>query len=155
MPTIVHSLNTAQPEQTIGKSLFENDGILSRLKKKFLGRREPVYTFAELDNANILKTLATTKWKYIYDYKAESGQLYDILSDPLEQKNIVHENIEQSERLQEQLFNWISHAKKYPVENLLFQISQEEIEKLEAIGYVDTKENMDNDEKPVSSDLNQ
>ena len=71
---------------------MENEGVLSYVKKTLLSRRGSVYNFAELDSNALLKAIITPKWKYIYDYKNESGQLYNIVSDPSEQKNILEKN---------------------------------------------------------------
>jgi arylsulfatase A-like enzyme len=120
MPTILNALNTDQPEQTLGKPLMDNGGILSCLKKMLLSRRESRYNFAELDSNTTLKAIITPKWKYIYNYKNRSEQLYNIITDPLEQKNLLDKNIKLGNNLKGQLLQWVLNAKTYPPKSHLF-----------------------------------
>jgi arylsulfatase A-like enzyme len=137
MPTILQRLNTDQPEQTMGKPLMENGEMFSYIKKTFLNRKAPVNNFAELDSGFSLKAIIDPEWKYIYNYKNESEKLYNIMSDPLEQKNLADKNIEQCVYLKEQLSHWVSQAKTYPPKSQLFELSTEEKEQLKALGYLE------------------
>ena len=97
------------------------------------------YDYAELDINSILKTIITPEWKYIYNYRDKTEQLYNIKSDPLEQNNLVDENLSQLNTLKEQLFDWVSTSKKYSPTSILLPMSQKDRERLEALGYLPTK----------------
>jgi len=141
MPTILHTLNADQPEQTIGNPLMHNGEIVSPLEDRSLNSKAPVYTFAELDSAATLKAIVSPQWKYVYNYKNTYGQLYNVISDPSEQKNLVEKHSEQGKRLKEQLFHWVSQAKQYPPKSHFFELSREEKEKLAVLGYLTIEKN--------------
>jgi arylsulfatase A-like enzyme len=143
MPTILHELNTDHPEQIIGKPLMENEGIRSSIKGMVPSRKAPVYTFAELDSTSTLKAIISPQWKYVYNYKNKYGRLYNLISDPAEQNNLVEKNSKQGKNLKDQLFHWVSQAKHYPPKSHFFQLSQEEKEKLATLGYLTIEKNDD------------
>jgi len=92
--------------------------------------------YSELDNWNTLRAVITPKWKYIYDYKDNAEKLYDITSDPMELNDLAEIETTQLKHLKERLFNWESHAKKYPTTKLSPKLSPEEKEKLKNLGYI-------------------
>jgi hypothetical protein len=139
LPTILHILDTDLPEQTIGKVLLKDKSPLNWLKTLFSRRGEARYIFSELDKKPTLKAIITPAWKYIYNYKNKTDQLYRIQSDPNEHNNLAVKNPTQCNQLKKELLNWVSTAKTYPVKNQSFELSQEEKEKLEAIGYLDAQ----------------
>ena len=139
VPTILHILDTDLPEQTIGKVLLKDKSPLNWLKTLFSRRGEARYIFSELDKKPTLKAIITPAWKYIYNYKNKTDQLYRIQSDPNEHNNLAVKNPTQCNQLKKELLNWVSTAKTYPVKNQSFELSQEEKEKLEAIGYLDAQ----------------
>jgi arylsulfatase A-like enzyme len=136
MPTILHILNIDPPEQTLGKSILKKEGLSLWLKKMLLINGAPDSTFSELDTKHILKTIMTPKWKYIYNYKDKTEQLYNIKSDPQEIDNLTNKKTELCKQLKEQLFDWVSTAKKYPTKKQHFKLSPEEKEKLKGLGYI-------------------
>lgn len=136
MPTILHILNINLPEQIQGQSLFNREGLLSWLTGLFSDNAVTDYEFSELANNQILKTIITPGWKYIYNYKDKTEQLYNIASDPPELNNLADKEIKQSNQLKEQLFNWVSRAKKYPTQKQQADLSAEEKEKLKSLGYM-------------------
>lgn len=135
MPTILHLLGINSPEYVAGKSFLAEEGLVSG-KKGISVTKGPDYDFAELDRHTILKSIMTREWKYIYNFKHKTEQLYNIKSDPSELDNLVGKEINQSERLKEELFNWITKTKKYPTKKKGFQLTTEEKEKLEGLGYI-------------------
>jgi arylsulfatase A-like enzyme len=139
VPTILHILDTDPPEQTIGKVLLQDKSPLNWLKTLFSRRGEARYIFSELDKNSTLKAIITPAWKYIYNYKNKTDQLYRIQSDPNEHSNLAVKNPTQCNQLKKELLNWVPTAKTYPVKNQSFELSQEEKEKLEAIGYLDAQ----------------
>ncbi len=96
----------------------------------------PDYTFSELDIKHILKTILTPEWKYIYNYKDKTEQLYNIKSDPQEIDNLADKKSRLCNQLKEELFDWVSNAKKYPTKKQRFKLSPEEKEKLKGLGYI-------------------
>ena len=100
------------------------------------GNKIPDYNFSELDTKYTLKTIMTSKWKYIYDYKDKTEQLYNIKLDPLELDNLADKKTELCKQRKEQLFDWVSKAKKYPTKKQHFKLSPKEKEKLKGLGYI-------------------
>ncbi len=136
MPTILDILDINPPEQTIGKSFLEKKRILSWLKKTLLRKDTLAYIYSELERSDTLKTIMTSEWKYIYNYKSKTEELYNIKSDPLEKNDLAEKNIKQRNKLREQLFDWVSSSKKYPTKRQPTQLSPEEKEKLRLLGYI-------------------
>lgn len=135
-PTILQSIDIKPPEQTLGKSLLQTNDLLFWLKKILLRSDTIKYNFSEMDTSSTLKAIITPEWKYIYDYKRESGKLYNIQVDPLELHDLVNKRVEESSHLKERLFRWVSTAKKYPTRKQDFQLTSEEKEKLKGLGYI-------------------
>ena len=73
---------------------------------------------------------------FVYDYYDNTEELYNIKSDPLELNNLIDKEINEGNKLKEQLFNWTSAPKKYPVTEQSYYFTQKEIEELEALGYI-------------------
>ena len=136
MPTILHILNIDPPEQILGQFLLKREGLLSWLKEMFIEKGVTDYNFSELDTKSISKTIMTPQWKYIYDYKEKTEQLYNITSDRFELNNLADKEINQKNQLKEHLFEWVSNAKKYPTKKQGFKLSPEEKEKLKGLGYI-------------------
>ena len=136
MPTILGLINATSPEQTLGESLVNGNGMLTWLKKKLVGTDTSRYNYSELDEADPLKTVITPKWKYIYNYKDSTEQLYSNTSDPSESNNLSTQEAEQTDRLREQLFQWVATAKKYLPQKQKIELSPEEEEKLRHLGYI-------------------
>ena len=130
-------LNISPPEQIEGKSFWKRDRLFPQLRDMLLGKEE--YSFAELDKGGSLKAIITPEWKYIYDYHRETKQLYNIHSDPKELNNLAGKDSRQSHQLKERLFKWVSNAKKYRAKSQEIQLSREEKEQLEALGYLQTQ----------------
>ena len=140
LPTLLHILDTDPPEQTIGKVLLEDKELLNWLKTMLSRRNDPRYNFSELDKQSSLKAILTPEWKYIYNYKNKTDQLYNIKLDPHELKNLADTKTKECTQLKGKLRSWVASSKKYPIKSQVFEISQEEKEKLEAMGYLDTQD---------------
>jgi len=136
MPTILQLLNSDYPKHIAGKSFLKEEGILSWLAKLLLGEDTSNYTFAEISKENILKTIITPEWKYIYNYRSKEEILYNIKSDPLELNNLMDKETRQGIRLREKLFNWASNLNTYYSKEQTLQLTPEEEEKLKSIGYI-------------------
>jgi arylsulfatase A-like enzyme len=153
VPTILHVLDIDPPEQTIGKVLLKDKEPLNWLKTMFSRASESRHIFSELDKVSALKAIITPAWKYIYNYKNKTDQLYSITSDPNELNNLADKNPKQCTQLNKELLHWAATSKTYPVKSKSFEMSQEEKEKLEAMGYVATEENMDYDKDGMPNDM--
>ena len=151
MPTISHILDTDPPKQTRGKSLLKHKGLFKWLKTTLFRRKGSRHIFAELDTKSTLKAIISSDWKYIYNLKKQTQQLYNIISDPNELTNLSDKKALQRDQLKKQLLNWVSNSRTYPVESQSFELSQEEKEKLEAMGYIATEENKDYDNDGISN----
>jgi len=139
MPSILGLCNIDQPEHMVGKPLLENAGPRACPKEALPIGQAPAYNFAELESA-ILKAIITPQWKYIYDYEHETGELYNIISDPFEQINLIDTHPAQADNLKDQLFLWMAQARRFPPKNHLLQLSPDEKEKLETLGYLSSPE---------------
>jgi hypothetical protein len=146
MPTVLNLLNITPPEQTLGNPLLKNEGTHFLPKEQTSLHKEALdYNFSELDIRTIFKTIMTSEWKYIYNYQEKTEQLYHIKSDPLEFHNLANKEIKQCNQLKEQLFSWSSSEKKYLPKRRSIQLSPEEREKLEALGYLTVTDDFDKD----------
>lgn len=139
VPTILDILDVEPPAHALGKSALKKDGLSLFLKKMFMRSKECKYDFAELDRVLNLKAVISPQWKYIYDYTNETEQLYNIKSDPGELTNLADKNLNKCKKLKEDLLSWVSGAKKYSSAKQQVQLSEEQEEKLQALGYL-TKE---------------
>jgi len=135
MPTILHLLGIEPPEYIAGESFLEQKQVFS-WREEISKEQGADYDFAELDRHDILKTIMTPEWKYIYNFKNKTEQLYNIKSDFSEQNNLIDKKPNQSNQLKEKLFNWIAKAKKYPTKKQGFQLTPKEKEKLQGLGYI-------------------
>ena len=136
MPSVLYTLNCDNPLQTVGKSFLAERGPFFWLKKIVPGKRVPANTFAELDIGFMQKTIVSSPWKYIYNYRDNTEQLYHIRRDPLELTNLSGEKNRQGERLKQRLLDWAETANKYTPQRTPFQLTPEEKEKLKGLGYI-------------------
>ena len=140
MPSILQMINITVPDQALGRNFREKEGPFVWLQKIALRRDVPSdYSFSELDTKHILKSITTPEWKYIYNYTDRTEQLYNLNDDPLEVNNLAGKKAKECERLYVQLFNWAANSKKYPTKSQQLELSQEEKEQLEALGYLQTQ----------------
>jgi arylsulfatase A-like enzyme len=96
------------------------------------------YSFTELGRKFDLKAVVTPEWKYLYDYKNKKEHLYNIENDSKELSDLADKAPKKRDELKDILFNWVAHPKKYPTKSQMIQLSQEEKEQLEALGYLQT-----------------
>jgi hypothetical protein len=71
--------------------------------------------------------------------------LYNTLSDPFEQTNLIDKHPEQADELKKQLFSWVSQSKKFAPKSHVLELTPGEREKLEALGYLSGPKKRDED----------
>jgi arylsulfatase A-like enzyme/Tfp pilus assembly protein PilF len=136
MPTILDILGIKIPAGVQGESLIP---LIEERRSEGFDSYAETY-FPLLSNGwSPLKAVRTERYKYI---QAPQPELYDVLDDPQELRNIVREKAgiakEMGERLEE-LERMFSSAEASPKRALSF----EEREKLRALGYIDFYEEGD------------
>jgi arylsulfatase A-like enzyme len=136
MPSVLDILNHSDPRQTEGRSFLAERGPFFWLKKFLPKKRVPANVFAELDIGFIQKTIVSSPWKYIYNYRNNTEQLYNLKRDSNELTNLSEGNSMQGERLKQSLLDWAETATIYTPQKTPFQLTPEEKNKLKALGYI-------------------
>jgi arylsulfatase A-like enzyme len=149
MPTIVRSLGIDRPEQTRGTPLLDGGRMPAGLGEVLPEWKSTAYHFAELESHAILKTVIAPPWKYIQDYNAGTGLLFNIVSDPLEKANVKDAYPEQADAMRDQLLSFVSDAQSFPPRDLFVQIPPDDIAKLQTLGYLSTSKRDDDDSDGV------
>ena len=128
MPTILNIINVDPPSGILGKSFRVEENLLFWLKKK-MSVSDIDYNYSEIDTARTLKAILAPPWKYIYNCKDKTGQLYNIISDPLEKNDRGGEKTRERDQLKDQLLRWVETARRYPTTKYDYELSPEEKEK--------------------------
>ncbi len=92
-PTIADILGIEIPDEWQGHSLFASH----RPERTFFVASVDEYHFGTRDG----------QWKYIYEATKGSETLYDLESDPSEQRNVIYEQPEKAHRLRQHLAAWM------------------------------------------------
>jgi arylsulfatase A-like enzyme len=135
MPTILSIIQVDPPPTVPGKSCWYGNGLLWRLQEKLAGS-DRGFRYAELDTKRSLKAILAPPWKYIYDCKDKTGQLFDTESDPMETHDLAGEQAGVGDPLREHLFHWMETSRQYPITHYDYEPSPEEKEKLKGLGYL-------------------
>ena len=155
MPTVLSLLNLPIPEQALGKPLIALDGEEKNIPNRYL--------FSELGRGGLdMKAIFTDEWKYVYNYKqAEYGPRYRLkmawrendgnylfnytsffeslfsrTNDLGDKVNLVSDQAAMGQRLKDCLNQWVNDAQKYPPKEVEVTPSQETIDKLKSLGYM-------------------
>jgi arylsulfatase A-like enzyme len=130
-PTILDLLNVTQPVA------FEGRSLLPLIRGE--ATVEPVPVISTLGRN--IHSIRTPRWHYLYNphlgfsyrsYPIEPEELYDVVRDPKETRNLVGERPDVAAALRERLESWIESHEPAPAP----QISDEAREELRALGYV-------------------
>jgi len=98
--------------------------------------RDIDYIYSEIDTSRTLRAIVAPPWKYIYNCKDAAGQLYNIVSDPLEKNDRGCNKTRERDRLRDQLLLWMETAKRYPTTTCDYELSAEDKDKLKGLGYL-------------------
>jgi len=148
LPTICRALNISIPEHIQGKDL----GIYFSGKKTSNKER---YFFCEsllptLFNLGPVIGLTSGRFKYIHTAEPE---LYDLLEDPSETKNLFDHQPEQVRIMQQQLRAVLEDNNLKDIVPVKAAMGRETVRKLQALGYVateDIKEEVQFEQKSVN-----
>lgn len=81
-------------------------------------------------------SIRTASWKLIENIEAGSAELYDLGKDPQERRDVAAEHPEVVAKLLRQLRQWRQSLTPRLDQGEALQLDQEEIDRLEALGYV-------------------
>ena len=132
MPTILGILGITPPREAQGINLLDKKENFQKLKHNYL--------FSELSERKTLKTIISKNWKYIFDYKMQKGELYDIVRDHKELDNVIYQEVSIAKELEKELSNWVSNTSKTPSIKKEIQLTEELEGKLKVLGYISNEE---------------
>jgi arylsulfatase A-like enzyme len=115
----------------------KSNGFLSLCNLENLGRREFVVaenTAPKSLSSMEMKAIRNERYKLIWKSNDEL-ELYDLLHDPLEEKNLIREQPAEAERLRQYLEKW-KGAHAFQLESREAVFDDELSERLRALGYV-------------------
>jgi len=135
MPTILDIIDVNPPAEILGTSFRNEKKLLFWLKEK-MSVSDIDYNYSEIDTGRTLKAIIAPPWKYIYNCKDTTGQLYNIVSDPLEINDLAGEKTRERDQLKDQLLRWMETSKGYPTTKYDYELSPEDKEKLKGLGYL-------------------
>lgn len=125
-PTILELAGVPVPDTMQGQSLFASDrerGAFSRTVWK-----RPRYS------------VRTERFKLIWDSRTGRNELYDLVADPRETRNLYDAGGLVSGHLEQRLFRWLRHQEALRGVADTAVVSEEELRRLEALGYADVVE---------------
>ena len=125
VPTILDAVGLEPPDGLAGRSLY------------------PVVEGAESDLPGVAfaawgakRALVEGDRKLVYDLKTETWELFDLVSDSGETRNLIAEDPEAARDLQRRLVHWIRETEKAGSVDSAAEKDQEATERLRALGYI-------------------
>ncbi len=132
-PTILDlaEISPGKTTNLLGKSLFKLiDNNSCRLHEYLICEATP-------DKDYLVSCLRTEKWKFIFNQKQKTKELYDLEADPDEKINLASQRQEVVKDLQKQLLLAYENKAKLsgPIENP--KLNEEILRRIRALGYYD------------------
>jgi len=135
-PTLLEAAGIGAPRHYEGASLLPalSGGLDDRLVITEASKPWNVEARGEYRNKNKAKAVRTDRWKYVVTPYRGRTELYDLEEDPREDRNLIHKEEEEADRLSRVLLDWI--REKDPRAEAEDLTADEEIrEKLKSLGY--------------------
>lgn len=125
-PTLLDMIGVPVPPCIEGKSLWP---LLNGTIKN-----GSEYVFIERHNK--IKAVRSSEWKYIENWHDNSFELYNIITDPGEEKNVVSEYQPIVKKMKNKLSGWINETDRSPLEeNQEMKLNKREKDILKSLGY--------------------
>lgn len=98
----------------------------------------PAPPLAETRRRGCFTALIDSQFKYVLDHKSCGEELFDLRSDPLEQKNLASEQPQELSQLRQELLRQLRdiEARSYPHAMLPAEIREEAEKRLRSVGYI-------------------
>jgi arylsulfatase A-like enzyme len=128
MPTLLDLIGAPIPQGLSGQSLAPliRGGALA-----------PRPLFSEVvRNGVTARAIVEHPWKYIWDFGARKGELYDLAADPAEKNDLSGAQPQRAEQMRERLLKWAQAARPRWRLGPSTTLAPEEIERLKAMGYL-------------------
>jgi len=131
MPTILYVLGLPIPKEVQGAALCEGESKVMAEVYRHAYRSIPEW---ELKFARDLQSLYLGNYKYIKDMNGQ-GELYDIVNDPRELRNLINIMPEEAEKMELKLTEWLPHVESH-LPNKEVKLDKATEETLRALGYL-------------------
>jgi len=127
LPTILEILKIEVDHEVSGVSILSkerSDGEASRPVFSETGRRKQV------------RAVIWKNFKLVYDLKTDRDQLFDLLQDPKETRDVQREHQATADRLRDELRSWMRHEEANAAAPVDVEMTEEERERLRSLGYL-------------------
>jgi arylsulfatase A-like enzyme len=123
MPTILSAVGSNVPRDVVGRDLTS----VKAPKREF--------AFSEMGDRIALRT---NQFKFIYNLESFTEELYDLQTDPNEQKNLAKEDRDLTATFVDRMFQWLAEIDVKPTTEGKEVIADENmLEKLRSLGYIE------------------
>lgn len=108
-PTLLESAGIRVPRSFEGKSLMSAAGNRVEPRTVICEASKPWNTEIEGEYQNKYKSkmVRTDRWKYVVSPYLDRKELYDLIEDPEENRNLIHKEKETAARLEKVLVDWM------------------------------------------------
>jgi arylsulfatase A-like enzyme len=123
MPTILSAVGSNVPRDVVGRDLTS----VKAPKREF--------AFSEMGDRIALRT---NQFKFIYNLESLTEELYDLQTDPNEQKNLAKEDRDLTATFVDRMFQWLAEIEaKAATEGKEVIADENMLEKLRSLGYIE------------------